>query len=355
MRSHRFGTFFAAVAVLAAGALAPPAAADTGRTDDHAEGDWHGVATWESKPAGGIATGGGTPSLAPVPPGGTATPPSSGGSGGTVTPPSGTTDPAPVPGETDTDPTGTPAPALVPAPPFTPTPEPVNCGARWVLEVVPETPDLHTKETLLTLEIFRVDAFGFLSNGYCRSMSTWYADWFVSTVARCSRQTAFQTILRLEAPCPNCAPEITLNGISSLQAIAQTRASVGGISTGTKADASAGSTWAGDVNASDRAVASARDGSGSGTVGIDLFSTVKIQAKETDSFVLAEVIAGKGDGKTIQRNRTELWIRHAGSVTTDAAGSSDNAQAKVLGGFDLKILGVSKCGATGTYVVGCIQ
>jgi hypothetical protein len=78
---------------------------------------------------------------------------------------------------------------------------------------------------------------------------------------------------------------------------------------------------------------------------------LEIKTTTTKSFVYAESPGGKGDARTVKSSRTDLTIVNRGSVTVNASGTDDNAQAKTRAGYFLVLRGSSKCGPWGRYQV----
>jgi hypothetical protein len=358
MSAHRSWMFVAVLAAAAAAGNDARALAGESTKDELAQGDWEGDRTWKRGPAAGVeepggltttiqggSSGGGAPAT-PTPPGT--------GSGGTATPGGGGTDEEP---DSPLDPgTGTGGVAPAPGGAGGTTPPPatetklLTCTAKWKCEEVVATPELYEKETLLTLVLFRTDAYAFVCNGYCRSESTWYVDLFTTTAANHDDGKSFNVILTIERPCSGCAPRIDLQGISRLDSKAQVKTLWGGVDSSTSASASAGTSWAGDVNCTDHCSASITNSEAGGTAGFGL-GPIKASDKSTKSYILVDSPGGKPDSNTVKKARTDLWIENKGGVSTYAAGTEDNAQAKSRAGYTLKIRGESACGPWGEYQV----
>ncbi len=320
--------------------------------DDLAEGDWTGEKSWQHVESGGAGTSTPAPSTTTPAPtaGGTATPAPSGTSPGTATEPTGTTEPT-EPSE-PAEPTGPSAPGTPDPTGSTPplSTIPSTCNARWVVQAREPVPVLFEEATLLTLTLFRTDAFAFVSNGFCRSESTWYADCFATTLAGHDGLSTFLVEVRLENPCPSCAPKIELKGISQLQAKVQAKTPWGCLNGSSAASASASTTWAGDVDCGDRCAASIAGGLGTGEISVGA-DPLKITKRTSSSYVLVDVAGGKGDGVRLNESRTSLMIMDRGGVSTYAAGTDDNVQAKTRAGYALLIQGDSACGKWGEYRV----
>ena len=211
-------------------------------------------------------------------------------------------------------------------------------------------PALFEKQTLLTIVLFRTDAFAFICSGYARSESTWYVDWFATTAASHEDQAQYSVTLRLENECSNCTPMIYMEGISSLEAKAQAKTQWGGMDDSTNASASVATRWAGKIDCSDTCSASAACGTSNSQYGIE-FAGLNLATKGTRSYSLAVALGGRARSKDFQANRTDLCIQDHGAVSTYAGGSEDNAQAKVRAGYHVKIRGQSQCGPWGQFVV----
>jgi len=341
MPSYRIWMFLAVLAAAVAGPAVPGALAD-GQKDELAEGDWTGEKKWDHLEPGGAASD--------PPPATPTTPPDSGDEpAGTPTEP---TDEPPTGGGDEVDPTGQPEPT--PLPPSVPPPAPATtlptCTSYWLCEVVPAAPSLYEKQTMLTITLFRTDAFAFISNGYCRSESTWYVDWFATAEAKYSDVETFSVTVRLEHPCPYCKPKISLLGVSVLDTRAQVRTTWGGVDSSSKATSGASTSWAGDIDCSDGCSASVVSATPTAQVGIEL-GPVKATLRATGSSIYAEAPGGKSRKADIQAARTDLIIVNKGSVATYAGGTEDNSQAKSRAAYVLRILGETGCGAWGQYDV----
>lgn len=361
MSAHRFWMLLAVLAAAAAAGNGPRALAEESTKDELAEGDWEGDRTWKRGPAAGIEEPGGLttvpgwkPPAGPAPRPGTPTLPGT-DSGGTATPGDGGTDEEPdSPLDPGTDAGGG---GVAPAPDgggSSPLPEAETtltaCTAKWKCEERLAKPDLYEAQTQLTLVLFRTDAYAFVCNGFCRSESTWYVDWFTTTAAKHDDAKTFNVILSLESPCSRCGPRIDLQGISRLDSKAQVKTLWGGVDSSTSAAAGSGTNWAGDVNCTDRCSASITNSEAGGTAGFGL-GPVKASDKSTKSYILVDSPGGKPGFVTVKKARTDLMIENKGNVSTYAAGTEDNAQAKSRAGYTLKIRGESACGPWGEYQV----
>jgi hypothetical protein len=357
MTSYRIGMFLAALAAAVASPVAPPALAD-GQKDELAEGDWTGEKEWDHLEPGGAASDPppATPATPPPSTGGTSTPPDSGDEpSGTPTeptdqPPTGEGGVADPTGEPEPEPEPEPAPPPPSVPPLAPATTLPSCNSYWVCEVEPAAPSLYEKKTMLTVTLFRTDAFAFVSNGYCRSESTWYVDWFATTEAKHSDFESFSVTVRLEHPCPNCKPRISLLGVSMLDSRAQVKTSWGGVDASSKATSGASTSWAGDIDCSDSCSASVVSATPTAQVGIEL-GPIKATLRATGSCIYVEAPGGKSRKVDIQAARTDLMIVNKGSVATFAGGTEDNSQAKSRAAYALRILGEAGCGAWGQYDV----
>jgi hypothetical protein len=354
MPSFRTWMFLAALAAVAAGPGARRALADSEK-DELAEGDWTGEKKWDHMEGGGGAPAAApapTPGPATPPPGGTATPPDGGGlppSTGTPTEPTGPAEPTGT-GPAAPDPSVDPGPQFPPSPPPPLTPYIPTCNARWVVEVEEAPPTLFDEETMLTLTLFRTDAFAFISNGYCRAESTWFVDGWATTQAGHDGLSRFTVEIRLDHPCPNCQPKIDLKGISQIQARVQAKTPWGGLNSSTMASAAASTLWAGDIDCGDRCSAAILDSQGTGEISVGA-DPLKVTRTTTKARVFVSVDGGKGDAKRIDQAKSSLLIVNHGAVSTYAAGTDDNAQAKCRVGYFLVLRGDSACGKWGQYEV----
>jgi len=354
MLAHRVALFLAGLALSAAGSAVPEARADTAK-DELAEGDWRGRKDWQHLDRSGGGDGSGSmtsaPSTPPPPPSGTPTPapndpddePGDEPEGDPAGDPEG--DPSGEPGSEPDDPTQPPPTT----PPTLSTAFPA-CAAHWVCEEIQATPAVYEKETLLTLTLFRTDAFAFVCNGYCRAESTWYVDLVASTAAQHDGSGSYDVIVRLENPCPYCKPEITLHGVSALDTRVQVKTQWGGLDASTTASASASTQWAGDIDCSDACSCSITNVKGGGQMGVG-FGGFKFTSDGTKSYGYVSAPGGRPAWKTILRPRAELLIVDRGGVATYAGGCEDNAQAKCRAAYRLKIRGDSACGPWGEYTL----
>ncbi len=368
MRTVARLTILAALAAIAAGASAAAAHADD--MDDLAKGEWQGKATWKEGAAGGSeeppppgpapnpsSPTGGTPSpgTGSGGTGETAGDPDTGGTaGGTgpVGPSGGTGDDGP--GSDPLDPGTSPSPGPAPGPVTGPTPLPppqtslATCQAHWVVEEEPCDPELVDEETLLTLVLFRNDAYGFICNGYVRAMSTWYADWFVTSEASHGGMKEYRVYVRLEQECPNCNPTLDLIGLSSLEAKAKVRALWGGVSAGSSASATAGTVWGGDLDCSTDGSASVQNASHGDETEIG-HEGITFRHSSSGGLVYQEATGGTSDTKAYQKSRTEVHVQNKASLHAYADDVDNVSQAKARVGHEIKIDGRSKCGAIGTF------
>jgi hypothetical protein len=346
------GTAAAASLVAATGTGAD----DSNSKDELAQGEWEGDGEWKTLDVhvGGGGGGASAPEVPGTPDPGTSTggedgageddPEDDGGeSEGTPTPscPMGPEeDPPPVPGDEDGDSDedgSTPAPPDEPEGPETgPAPGGPSCSGKWRWEIDQPDPELYDSSTALTLTIFRTDSWAFVCNAYCRSESTWYVDWFVSTAASHSGRKQIKFRIALEGGCDHCTPEIRFVGSSQLEARAQVKTSWGEVEAGTTADAQAAAVWAGPLDCSDDCSAQARPEAASSKWGVGAFGMESENTVST-GFSYASAMGGKGASMTVHQKEAEQFVTDRASVSTNAGGTECNAQAKARAGYDLEI------------------
>ncbi|HEU4395110.1 MAG TPA: hypothetical protein VFS92_06060, partial [Planctomycetota bacterium] len=354
-------TRFLFPAFLAAAALAPLAGADdSGSSDELASGDWEGKGDYTT--TDGADPGESLPSLwknVPSPEPGSYGGGGGDGDGGTPTPGGGggTTDGGGgAAGEPDEWGGGGADPGSTPpgSPPFTPTPETEKCPAKWRWTVTHPDPELVEERGTLTLLLFRTDSWAFICSAYCRSESTWYADWFTGTAVSHEGGRSISIRLSLENACPDCRPQIRLNGMSQLLARSQVKARWGGVDAGTKADAATASVWAGPLDCSASCGASARPESAgtsvsAGGLGVEGEGTVNT------GYSYAAVQGGAGDDTAVQQHEMTLKIADKAAIATDAGGTECNAQAKANAGYSLEINAAGSCGDTASLKVDIVE
>jgi hypothetical protein len=224
-------------------------------------------------------------------------------------------------------------PDLDPDSPVAALPE---CPAKWAWLLDHPPANLEQTETLLTLMLFRTDAWGFVCNAYARSESTWYVDLFASTATSHSGRSQMTFRLVLEGGCGECSPEIRLVGISELEARAQVKAYWGGVDAGTTADAAAAAVWAGPLDGSDACSAQARPQSTGTTVGVAGFG-MEAESSTSTSYSHAHAMGGKGASAVLKSGEVMQIVTDRTAVATDAGGTECNAQAKARSGFEMEI------------------
>jgi len=356
--------FAAGAAALLGGPLAGLASAQSDEVDELAKGEWEGKRTFAQRRASGSPTPVPVAPTTPppqAPPGGTATEPTGDAPGEPAGPDgggptgggSGEDDPSPV---DPTDPTGEP-PVTGPVPggggggPVPPLPGPLpTCGARWQYVEEQPMPDLYMKQTTLTLVLFRNDQFAFICNAYARAISTYYLDWFMSTLASRDDSKQFKVTLELVGECPNCNPRIDLLGISAVEARAQVKCRAGWVDRSSFAKALAGTTWAGPLKCDASANAAAAGSAGATSFEVE-YKNVKIAGGDSSAFVSSIDEQGKGDCVVIQGGKTKQIIRNHAAVTSFAAGCDDNCQSKARVGYELDWVGTTSCGNDCLYLV----
>jgi hypothetical protein len=315
------------------------------------EGEWEGEDEWQEAGTGGGDEPGAKTPEDPEPAPATGTPTEPTGSGEEPIP--GTTAPGDEPtgtGDSGGEPTG-----QDPGAPTSGGPGPMqqvlaSCPARWTVEVDGPLPMLYDKETLLTLVIFRTDAFGFICNAYARSISTWYVDWFTTSAADHGDRTLFKVTLRLTGRCPNCNPSIQLEGISALETKALVMTDWGGVDASTWASSTAGTAWAGPLDCTDSCSASSKSECANSKYGVDV-GVAKASNTETKAYTLAVAFGGKADTEQLQESEARVTIVNYANVSSYAGGTEDTAAAKARAGYCLRMRGVSSCGPWGEYEI----
>jgi hypothetical protein len=210
------------------------------------------------------------------------------------------------------------------------------------------------KSGTLTLLTFRTDSWAFICSAYCRSESTWYVDWITGTAMSHEGGRGISIRLTLENACPDCRPQIRLNGMTQLLTRAQVKAWWGGVDPGTTADAETASIWAGPIDCSASCSASARPESAGTTVSAGGLGFERKGTVNT-GYSYASAQGGAGDDKTIQQQEMLLRIADTAKVATDAGGSDCNAQAKANGGYSLEINASGSCGDTAFLKVDIVE
>ncbi|NUN53207.1 MAG: hypothetical protein HUU06_10545, partial [Planctomycetaceae bacterium] len=243
--------------------------------------------------------------------------------------------------------TTNPGPEPAPPPPLKPAPLPA-CSGKFVLKEKQPAAELVSKQTLLTNLLYRNDVFAYISNGFCRSESTWFLDAFVTTRAYHDDTKEYEVTVALEGGCANCAPYFVLDGTSYIKAAARVRTSWGGIDAASTAKAQASTVWTGLLACSDGAEARITDCQTGGELKLAM-AGLEFVARESRSDATETSTAGKGDHKDSRDNSVTMKVTNNATVHTDASGTENNSQAKALVGETMKIAATTKCGATATY------